>query len=1703
MDAEFGRKLKSGHKSIQLAALKSLGSSLQSEAITSSAFSTLKSLLLYGLSRDSDSPTLSPHLLEYVYTLAYKLVKTNKFPLKEFLDLMVDNAASLDKSVVPITTTFIVKLIIDSGFSFTVSRHPLVLFTNACDVDWTTLHPILSEYEIQSHNLLDPFFLHVLVERNKYYYPLMQYIYEINHIALLNYAISIVQDPSTKYDILYTLRKMLNVKDGQLQLCNAILESILDKQPYSMFLSLLDCDTPTDSIFVFVIVCWLLLNSPTAKDRTILLNYIENCVYLFASKDVPVSSCLSVAVFPLIVTATESAECDVSKVLKILETIEKNNLRGEFCKFRNVDFFDSEITYSVPIFHFVSQCESLVLAHANENSDVDMFFSTIPNVSLVFLSSLLFHKRSDVRLNALKLIHQIAPSPIFPATNPKISILSLFLYLLKTDPSREIQSTLLLKSIPRICEESDTFVLSRVVTFANSLVGDMKQTVAYYSGSNYTTNSHGIAYGVRMLAKIWEIQPRIWKHLRTVMLSWSKFRFQQELNVTAQRPLKTQGEIELECVMMVSIRDALKSRPLDVGHDLLPVLVTVVGNLAFLSDATVLFALQSLILCIESGITDPRALWNVTLSTNVNEFMRTTDATKLLCEYFGLAAKLSDGTDTYATFMNEILINHLIPLTDHTPPGVCASAFEAISMYPAATILSIFPTATSLSAILLKQEVLSTTNEPEDENEQRRERIKTSLQRLVLHNEESSIFGILKVLSSVLKNEIKLMRRAVFKGIAAELGGKLEKETSGSIFSGEEEKLVVERKIIAIVNKIRKIWYEGGGTATVRSGFASICLSGFSINSISEAQKTLLASLIDLTFSDHVFQKTSGILQYQNYFIKTISYLTADNSVLKKTFQDLYERVKSATTFAAFTVSMYALVGFVSAAYGMGTNIEPEVHFVFDFCCTVLETMAMGGNSKELSLQIGSEVAGVMVISVTSIVKFLKGSDDARIQTITSLLTTLSEKLDEVADGSSGDGGEYHFLVGVGIANLLMALKELNSSGTKTVHENIWTKLSDLRRSEFIRGILVTLDLESLKEDKENVVLANCREAVKRILDGGDFVEEIEGSCWVLGAVGEEEDKETIRKLLDLAKARRDLDHILPFIFVAFARTHSTATNLISMLPSSNSAGNIPQTHQIAAFIAITMLISKRMCEFDVSSIQTILETVEKIMTGAIAANPKLKRIAGFAFSIITNSIVPETSEKSTNAHPSSASKEPKDLSRLNKQSSFLRTVFDVLCESQYEPVLDLCTQVVVSLPQHPVVDWSKVFKNIGCARSWTIALKLDSPSCVNWFLKELSKRIDEPDGLKMDGIARLLKLGGFNAVSSGDSTEDEPKRLVAESKVVEMVKKFSEQIFSSFGEEKLQTQLEFIKTMHEMITTSRETPLKIEILVLLISIYSSIPPNWDSPHSSQFYDNLVTTLSSSKLIFEQLIQKVIPIDHDFEISLKSIHTVKITAKIWNRVKRLGKRQENKAKSASSTTFLDSLSNSMQSWVWIDEVIANTTRVNSSVCGDILLLNYLAAGLESISWREKKDDRLKEELTSLIPDVMVFLRHEIGVNDTIIDGSIFTQFVVRVLDLGIVLTTKELHGGVEFIWSEVLPLVVLNSHPGSTLGGRVKYFEFETFFVHDLNGKKNSEERSQIYKRVLRLYLKCKSDKNYDDVVVESMLRVVFGMKDINICEYL
>ncbi|KAJ3036855.1 hypothetical protein HDV00_002337 [Rhizophlyctis rosea] len=1107
------------------------------------------------------------------------------------------------------------------------------------------------------------------------------------------------------------------------------------------------------------------------------------------------------------------------------------------------------------------------------------FQSSIPNITTLFLSAYTFHLNPSTRRTALTTLSTQTKQD--PQTS--FSLLPLLLYTLRTEPDPTTRLHLLHQTLPSLTASADPYITARVLRVILSVLGESDRPATALSVS-----------GVRAMVELVKHQPRTWPHLKGWLAGWAKQR-RFGRGVKGKKGGVEVREVELEVAATFAIRQLCETRIAEYGQDVLPIAISLLQT-PDLHVSSTCYVLESINKCILANVTDPRAVWNVFMrqfASSVNESTAPAVMVKL-CEYYGLVALKSDGTDVYTAFIPEILTPHLLPLTTHPNLQIRNAAYTALSHYPAPDLYPHIPLPTDLVSQIL--------------------------------SDPSPALDVADLLGSLIRHECKHMRRAVFKGLAVSAGVK-GAESRGEGQEGEEAQF---KKVVRdVVEDVKGIWEGGKGVAGVRGGYAATVLSSYPsqptqitlpiqntppLPSLS-FYRPLTMALRDLTPVDQPVLRVDSIRPWQAFWETSLTSLyeslrtsTSDTTtiegpeetrmkisfvedVVTNVLIDLLQTRLATSRVPALTSNLLLCsAGLILAC--TSTSLPSAADHATSVVDMLLEKYEGNAGEEE-----SDDVLFAVYLGISALSRCLQPGDEIRGEKILSFCWK------GVSRKPSGGLDWSHFAASYGISIVLSSLP--SSAATSTIPTTIARLASDCLDPTVATSPNVALGaamglasvLESFKDGGVEVtsfVMARVKGwvdvvegFVEREGGGGDVGEGIavQMAVWGLagvvgcgwGGVDVERVEKGVAGVLGVVSSKRGHEPIHPHALSAYTQILHTrlqeselSTQLTDLLTTITSTST-PSTSRIAALLALPPLLGITISTTSSpSSHPTLLRrAIDTLRTITLNSEPKIARVSGWVLGRLVSSATGAGSGGAMFGDGGGGGRKGKDpvgYGRLNVGSSYLRGVFEGVGGASVDVATILLTSLLRAAHPLPPVDWSSHITHITSLPSPTLhsllfrlasqqASATSSKSLTDYFVSVLSS-VDSatvPDWLVdlvvgEEGVGKLLVLGGV-----GKGGDGEGGVAIAGSKVVEVFGGLVEWCFGGGGEG---VQRRFLNTLLPHFITPAGTPtelptttttLRETLLNDILTAYTSLAPT-TAPHILRTLTTLITTSQTTTL---------------------------------------------------------------------------------------------------------------------------------------------------------------------------------------------------------------------------------------------------------------
>ncbi|KAJ1558432.1 hypothetical protein HK096_000860, partial [Nowakowskiella sp. JEL0078] len=731
--------------------------------------------------------------------------------------------------------------------------------------------------------------------------------------------------------------------------------------------------------------------------------------------------------------------------------------------------------------------------------------SPVVHVSLLHIAARTLNFDATVRKSAVEALptHIVAATAIHNTSMLRgLTLLQFALYLARTEPIPLLQADVLTECVPRLCgvETMDSFVVARVVKLAVTLVGDIASAWATARNEKVGANWRVCVVGVRLLTDVYLRHPlaRLWLELRGIVTKWVRAR-RDGIN-GRRKVIKCKEALDMECGILVCLRDVCRARPRETGEDLVPLIVELLKGIEELYSASVVVLIETLLLCVEAGITDPRALWNVVMKGVVETVVAGGNVrnVNMLCQYFKTVAIYKEETETYAEFVKDVLFNYVMLLTNNKNPEIASIALATVAHFPTSHLLAIFPTPPRFLSLLTSQTNTITEGMQDTSSESLEETDEallnaqtlaiTSLSALGgLGHTVKSTHGVCDVLRKLVIQEIGWMRRAVFKGIAADAGGQLGKPVSARGVGGDLD--VDVQKLAVSVAELSKLWTSGSGN---RTGLAVACLSGLHLGNNEgpirvQIQRTIDAALNDITFDDHIVQRFEAVPIWTRFWDVAIEKLAAEQKaisddglvqrcalIMREFFDILEKRVVQAKNSKESGNAIASITGLVAATSHISHPVISDIStkLVDLLICYIPTSQSV----TESSLQLNNDHLSIVILALSSATRHLSTTDDERITIIVNCLVAL------VTQASMDASDNRDVAVGVAVVEVWDYLARRRHGNVAGLEAVVIKALERWNRNAVLRGVLVACVATGIMDTRSDVV-DRCRDVMRNFVE--------------------------------------------------------------------------------------------------------------------------------------------------------------------------------------------------------------------------------------------------------------------------------------------------------------------------------------------------------------------------------------------------------------------------------------------------------------------------------------------------------------------------------------------------------------------------------------------------------------------------------------------
>ncbi|KAG0244447.1 hypothetical protein BGW41_007739 [Actinomortierella wolfii] len=619
---------------------------------------------------------------------------------------------------------------------------------------------------------------------------------------------------------------------------------------------------PTLSIALeWVVYSYLLMNSPTVVEQELVVSWMYRLA-IEQPEPLPVVMA-NFAFLPLFQVMGESKSENINKRCgQILQVLERTSKQDNIKELETTAVtLSKHLTLGTlgaikaEMLHLSAKWTTLA-SSLGEESPLDRFTLnddiTLPSMTL---TAIMFHPDPKVRMEAMAI----------QASNEdaRLVTLVLFLYLLRTDSSANVQLFLLQEAIPSLVTSKDEYVTAKVLRTILSLIQGQAaantQLVGMTGMAQRSKYTHLSAMGVRILYLMWLRQPRVWKTLRQVIYEWVEARTRLH-----KPPRRGEAAYDMEVSVLTTIRDVCAKNAASHAEVLIPFLATLLKSVE-LHPNSICLILDSLNISVKANVVEPRA-----------------------------------ETQVYIEFKQALLENYIHPLLDSKQPKVLGAALRALSSFTAVEIQSILPVESP--TLFIRQLILEAPTE------------------LVI--DEYTL-----LLNKLARHELSNLRRSLFKDAAGGRSAAHANSASASAAKQSIDRTQLITKALAhnMLQKWQKGAVLPGlrmGYALSNLYCSAVASSRISMDAPEAIQsqqpyRDLMAQIKDIAYTDHLLMRLSAV---EGWTARLDSFWIPNNdsqtlTVVETLMPDLQQQLAAGHVPAHCANIVLAMTGIVLSLY--------------------------------------------------------------------------------------------------------------------------------------------------------------------------------------------------------------------------------------------------------------------------------------------------------------------------------------------------------------------------------------------------------------------------------------------------------------------------------------------------------------------------------------------------------------------------------------------------------------------------------------------------------------------------------------------------------------------------------------------------------------------------------------------------------------------
>ncbi|KAI7899540.1 uncharacterized protein BX663DRAFT_554946 [Cokeromyces recurvatus] len=459
------------------------------------------------------------------------------------------------------------------------------------------------------------------------------------------------------------------------------------------------------------------------------------------------------------------------------------------------------------------------------NNDTDLILSVLFTTPLID-GSLKYYSDLTQFVNRLS-----------PRYNYKFPFLLFLLYKLRSS-NAELTVLLFRDLIPSLADPKDTTITSKILQLILS--------------TQQQSNMMSVL-GIKALAHLFQIHPRVWQELKRILTDWVSQRkaasVDRFMNLTSS---KTQLSIKLELAILTTMRDVCRDQPRLCCPDILPLVISLLQTCRDLSSASLTLLMTTINHCIKAGFAEPRSIWTIAVmylaQSTGKQWM-----TRQLCDFYSIVGRKEDISEAFLQFKSTVLKDYLLPLL--SDEEAAEYAIKSLAEFPAQDIMSVLP-----------------------------EKAPECVQILSEFTKGGDL-----VLAKLMSNELDHMRRGLFK----------------------QQDTVKTHTTEDIGRQLLEVWETGRVPPGLRSGYTMAVLQA--VHQEPKWYRFMVTAFTDVTLTDHLLLRLSSIDMWESFFRRNaLEEFKKDEEQVANLVKDLMVRLEKSTIPGVTCNIMLAITGLIN-----------------------------------------------------------------------------------------------------------------------------------------------------------------------------------------------------------------------------------------------------------------------------------------------------------------------------------------------------------------------------------------------------------------------------------------------------------------------------------------------------------------------------------------------------------------------------------------------------------------------------------------------------------------------------------------------------------------------------------------------------------------------------------------------------------------------